>query len=70
MKDNVIPFPITPERQKELADTYEETQSTTVSDPLHINKVAFVEELLQLTTVPVLNQYASHGVDIKDKTGF
>lgn len=67
MKDNVIPFPISSERQKELAEEYEDTQSNASSDPLHINKVAFVEELLQLTTVPLLNQYASHGVDIKDK---
>ena len=67
MKDNIIPFPFSPERQKELADDYEDSQSNSISDPLHINKVAFVEELLQLTTVPLLNQYASHGVDIKDK---
>ncbi|MAG27079.1 hypothetical protein CMI47_16190 [Candidatus Pacearchaeota archaeon] len=67
MKDNIIPFPISSDRQKELAETYESTQSNSSIDPLHINKVAFVEELLQMTTVPLLNQYASHGIDIKDK---
>ena len=67
MKDNIIEFPLTEERQKELASQYEIGESISAVSDMHLNKVAFVDELLELTTVPLLNQYASHGVNIKDK---
>ena len=68
MKDNIIvEFPISEVRQKELAQQFESGQSSSSTGSLYLNKVAFVDELLEMTTVPVLNQYASHGVNIKDK---
>ncbi len=65
--DNVIQFPLSPERTKELALDFQNQESQTVTGSIHLNKVAFVDELLEATTVPLLNQYASHGIDIKDK---
>ena len=67
MKDNIIEFPLSLERQKELADLFERTESSSSMSNMHLNKVAFVDELLEMTTVPLLNQYASHGIDIRDK---
>jgi hypothetical protein len=65
--DNVIQFPLSLERTKELADQFENQESNSAIGSIHLNKVAFVDELLEGTTVPLLNQYASHGIDIKDK---
>jgi len=65
--DNVIQFPLSLERTKELADQFENRESNSAIGSIHLNKVAFVDELLEGTTVPLLNQYASHGIDIKDK---
>jgi hypothetical protein len=65
--DNVIQFPLSLERTKELADQFENQESKSAIGSIHLNKVAFVDELLEGTTVPLLNQYASHGIDIKDK---
>ena len=65
--DNVIEFPLSSERREELALEFENQESQSAVGSIHLNKVAFVDELLEGTTVPLLNQYASHGIDIKHK---
>tara|TARA_Y100000310_G_C20059753_1_gene524440 strand:+ start:159 stop:479 length:321 start_codon:yes stop_codon:yes gene_type:complete len=65
--DNVIQFPLSLERTKELSLDFQNQEAQTATGSIYLNKVAFVDELLESTTVPLLNQYASHGIDIKDK---
>ena len=65
--DNVIQFPLSIEQREKLATDFENDESQSAVGSIHLNKVAFIDELLEGTTVPLLNQYASHGIDIKDK---
>ena len=65
--DNVIQFPLSIEQREKLATDFENNESQSAVGSIRLNKVAFIDELLEGTTVPLLNQYASHGIDIKDK---